>query len=390
MSDLANSSRIRPGRSDKINLLVLMALFLVWSASFCLPRDARSADRKRILIVSSYHREYRWSQETQRGLSTALLDLGYLEDPAQAETLIREDRVESSRVVIRKLWMDTKRKSEKSEIAKSVARILDAARQFQPDLLLLGDDNATHYIGSHYLDTPVPVVYWGINIWPLRYGLLDSVERPGHNVTGVYQPGYLRESLEFLVELVPTVQTLAVLGDDSETSLAKIKDLHRQAESGQLPVRLVATVVTNNEAEWKAGALELAKQADAIYLSNHNTIKDQQGRPVDSMSLGGWYLRHVRKPDVGDSKLLVEEGVLCAADDSGFKQGFEAMRMADRILAHGADPATLPPVAPSRGPIVVNAERARMLGIDLTRLDRKRIEERVEEAAALKQTPEPP
>ena len=51
--------------------------------------------------------------------------------------------------------------------------------QFKPNLILLGDDNAANYVGNQYIDTNIPVVFWGINGLPLKYGLLDSLEKPG-------------------------------------------------------------------------------------------------------------------------------------------------------------------------------------------------------------------
>ncbi|MBF0613885.1 MAG: hypothetical protein HQL92_01860 [Magnetococcales bacterium] len=352
-------------------------------------QEVFAGSKKRILIVSSYHREYLWSQETQRGVSDGFINFGYLENSDQVERLTRTNWVESEQVVIQKLWMDTKRKNSTSEIARSAAAILEQAKAFKPDLLLLGDDNAANYIGTQFLDTVTPVVFWGVNIWPLKYGLLDSVERPGHNVTGVYQPGYMREGLEFLVQLLPEIKTLGILADESETSLSKIKEVHRLEKAGKLPVRIVGTVVTNHESAWKKGALELAQKADAIFLTNHNTIKDNSGNPVDQLALGAWYLRHVRKPDIGDEKQFVQEGVLTTADDSGYNQGFEAVRLADQILRHGADPALLPPVAPPRGRLILNRERARLLGIEAI-LGNPRIEEIIDHSDALKKYPEAP
>ncbi|GAB0056204.1 hypothetical protein SIID45300_00509 [Candidatus Magnetaquicoccaceae bacterium FCR-1] len=368
-----------------IGLLFVLLAFLV---PFQPPLHA--SGKHRILIISSYHREYLWSQDTQRGVHHGLLELGYFDQQAQIARFLREDRVETSRAVLRKLWMDTKRKSAPDEMVASARRVLEEAEAFAPDLLLLGDDNAARLIGSHYLDTPIPVVFWGINIWPLKYGLLDSIAHPGHNVTGIYQPGYMREGLEFLLRLVPGIRTLGVLADDSETSLAKIKELHRLEETGKLPVKLGGTVVTNDETAWKKGALALAAQVDAIYLTNHNTIRDATGRPIDQLALGAWYLRNIAKPDIGDEKQFVEEGVLCVADDSGYKQGYEAVRMAHRILAEGMDPATMPPVAPSRGALIVNRTRARQLGIEGRLKSQPGIEEFIDRSVALDRHPVAP
>ena len=57
-------------------------------------------------------------------------------------------------------------------------------RAFKPDVVLLGDDNAAKHIGAQLLDSSTPVVFWGINGLPLKYGLVDSLDAPGRNVTG--------------------------------------------------------------------------------------------------------------------------------------------------------------------------------------------------------------
>ncbi|MCF8209504.1 MAG: hypothetical protein K9K38_08890, partial [Rhodoferax sp.] len=65
--------------------------------------------KKRILIISSYSRDYLWSQSTQQGVNAAMLKYGYLDSEAQANALIEKDEVESARSIVRKYWMDTKR-----------------------------------------------------------------------------------------------------------------------------------------------------------------------------------------------------------------------------------------------------------------------------------------
>lgn len=57
--------------------------------------------------------------------------------------------------------MDTKRKNRPNEIEKSVAHIVTGLHEFDPDIILLGDDNATNCIGNLYVDTDIPVIFWG-------------------------------------------------------------------------------------------------------------------------------------------------------------------------------------------------------------------------------------
>lgn len=81
------------------------------------------------------------------------------------------------------------------------------------------------------------------------------------------------------------------------------------------------------------------------------------------------------------------EGILCAVDDSGFVQGYEAMKIAHRILAKGENPASIAVYAPPRGPYIVNLERAKQLGIWERIESSPLIEERVTKALALEMHP---
>ena len=125
----------------------------------CLPvltatgaQAAGDAARKRIFIVSSYHKTYIWSQSTQKGVNAAMLKFGYLDNEQQAQKLVQTDSVESSKAIIRKEWMDTKRKDSRADMANATTRILAQIQAFKPDLVLLGDDNAAKYIGGQLLD----------------------------------------------------------------------------------------------------------------------------------------------------------------------------------------------------------------------------------------------
>lgn len=341
--------------------------------------------RSRIFIVDSYHPEYLWSQDTAAGVGKALVDFQFLDNNRQVDDLNTNFAVESSRAVIKKVWMDTKRKNLKMEIADTTARIVNEIQVFNPDIILLGDDNAANYIGNHFMDREIPVIFWGINGLPLKYGLIDSMEKPGHNVSGIYQVGYTKECLEYLVQLVPGVKTVSVLSDDSETSRAKVKSLQARAAEGKLPVKLLAVTVTNSFSKWKEAARRFAQEADAIVIYNHNTLRDDQGRVVDQMTAGAWYLKTIIKPECSDARQFSLEGMLLVVDDSGFKQGYEAVHYAEEILRNNKPPAELPVKAPERGAVMANRKRAAQLGISLDAAHF--VEEIVEQSIALENKP---
>lgn len=354
----------------------------LWGILSLAPEGWGASEKVRFFVVSSYDREYLWSQETNKGFCAALLKYRYLDTQAQADAYTQHDTVESSKAVIQKAWMDTKRKSSKPEMEAVALQIAEAIKAFKPDLLFLGDDNAANYLGNQFLDSSLPIVVWGVNNTPVKYGLVDSLERPGHNVTGVYQSGYYAESLQLLKALVPSVKTVAVLSDDSETGRSHYKAIEFLSHQGALPVELVETVATNEFAVWKQKALELQEKVDAFFLPTYSSLKDELGKSVSGEEVARWHLSHIRRPETTGIGQMVKHGVLCSADDPGYNQGFEAVRMAHDIVANGKSPATYPPIAPRRGALIVNRERARMLGITIPE---GVAEEIIDEAAALKE-----
>ncbi len=360
-------------------LLILMMLVSVASESFAAVKTA--TDKKKILVISSYHREYAWTQETNEGLCAALLKYGYLDNKTQAEEYTKNDYVESSKIIMKKLWMDTKRKKKKEERAVMTMELTGIAKEFRPDIMLLGDDNAAKYIGNQFLDSDIPIVFWGVNNTPVKYGLVDSKDRPGHNVTGVYQSGYYAESIELVKVLVPGMKTFAILSDDTNSGRSHTKKIEYLARKGALSLQLKDTVASSDYKDWKEKALELQDNVDALFLAQYSGLKDIHGNNVPADEVTVWFMNNIKIPEAAVQGQFVKQGLLCSADDSGYNQGFEAAVIAHDILAGGADPATYAPRAPKRGPLMVNKQRAELLGIKLT--EDMGIEKYIEEASAM-------
>lgn len=341
--------------------------------------------KKKILVVDSYHKEYLWSQHTHEGFCAGMLKFGYFDDKEQAAEYTKNDSVETSRAVVKRLWMDAKRKSSKEEREEMSLKIYKIAKDFNPDFIFLGDDDAAQYIGNLFLDTKIPIVFWGVNSSPVKYGLVDSEDKPGHNVTGIYQTTYYAESLEFLKKMIPGIKTFAIVSDDTTTGRIHTKAIQYLAKTGRIPLKLIDSVSTNDYRLWKEKIVELQGKVDAFFVAQFSGLKDKNDRAVSDEEAAAWYITHVKIPEAAGFRHRVINGMLCAADDSGYNQGYDAVAVAHDILAKGAKPATYPPRVPKRGPLIVNTQRAKMLGITLT--ENMGIEEYIEEAASLKSMP---
>ncbi len=361
----------------------LLALLVGWCApALGAAAPAKNPVRKKIVVVSSYHPEYEWSRDTSRGFCDAMLKFGYFETPGQAEEFCVNDYVTTSKVVVRKFWLDATRITNKPQLTRIAVEMTRIIKGWSPDLIFLGDDEAGNYIGNQFLDTATPLVFWGFNANPVKYGLMDTADRPGHNITGVYESGYYLDSIRLLRTLAPRVKTFAILTDDSPSARAHQKGIEFLARKGLLPVKLVATVSTNDYALWKAKALELQKRTDSFFVAEYSSLKDEKGNPVPNEEAARWYLEHITVPEA-TLGFMVRQGLLCGADDSGYKQSYEAVSIAHDILANGASPSIYPARTPQRGALRVNRERAALLGIVLPK--DKTIEEYIDRAQALKE-----
>jgi len=336
----------------------------------------RPAKKLHILVVSSYHREYVSSQDSQKGFCDAMLKYGYFDNRGQADEYMKTDQMETSRVVVRNFWMDAKRRGGRTELEARALAIYKTAKEFHPDLVFLADDEAGEHLGRIYLDTKIPVVFWGFNDNSVMYGLVDSAERPGHNVTGVYESGYYIESLRLLKTLAPQVRTIAVLSDATVSGRTHYKALDYLARKGMLPLEITDAEATNSFEVWKKKALEFQKKADALYVLHFTGLKDEEGKYVSSRDVAKWYTANITVPEATRGH-YVKIGLLCAADDSMYKQAYEAVGIAHDILDKGSNPATYATRTPSRGALMVNRTRAKQLGITLT--DSMGIEELIEE-----------
>ena len=97
-------------------------------------------------------------------------------------------------------------------------------------------------------------------------------------------------------------------------------------------------------------ALELWESVDAFFIAQYSGLKDKNGRYVSTEEVSEWYLTHISvPPEAAVQGQFVKQGMLCSADDSGYKQGYEAAVMAHDFLANDVNPAHYTSRAPLIG-----------------------------------------
>jgi putative ABC transport system substrate-binding protein len=193
---------------------------------------------------------------------------------------------------------------------------------------------------------------------PVASGLVPSLNRPGGNLTGVYQfaAGLEAKRLGLLHEMVPKATTIAVLVNPnysgSENQLREV-----QEAAASLGVQLVI-VRANVESDFDAAFSTLVQQRATALLvcaSPFFNIRRQQ--------LVVLAARHTL-PTIYEWREFAAAGGLMSYGTSLADAYRQAGVYAGRILK-GAKPADLPVVQSTKFEFVINLPTARALGLEV-------------------------
>jgi putative ABC transport system substrate-binding protein len=205
----------------------------------------------------------------------------------------------------------------------------------------------------------IPIVMTGAGADPVEAGLIDSLARPGGNVTGITNLN--RElggkRLELLKEAVPKVARVAVLYESAlPGSVRDVKEV--------LPVAARALRLTLQP--WQVRAADgfdrvfaaLNKQRpDGLYVSAGPLMFANQKRIV------GFALKS-RLPAVYYTREFVEAGGLMYYGADEVESYRRVAYYVDRILK-GTKPADLPVERPTKFEFVINLKTAKQIGLTI-------------------------
>jgi ABC-type uncharacterized transport system substrate-binding protein len=204
----------------------------------------------------------------------------------------------------------------------------------------------------------IPIVLTGGGRDPVEAGFVESLARPGGNVTGLTtlnrELGGKR--LELLKEAVPKVARVAVLYDEANRpSVIEVKEV--------LPVAARALGLTVRS--WEVRAAEdfdrvfaaLNKdRADGLFVTGGTLMLANQKR------IAGFALKS-RLPSIGYREYVDTGGLMSYGADQADSYRRVAYYV-DRILK-GAKPGDLPVEQPTKFELVINLKTAKQIGLTI-------------------------
>ena len=199
-----------------------------------------------------------------------------------------------------------------------------------------------------------PIVFVAV-AEPLRAGLVESLARPGGNVTGVslLTPELSGRRVKLLSELIPGVRRVLVLRNPANLSHEVFLEESRSA-AASLGLGLEALQARTAEDIDRAFEAAAAK-ADALVVFDDPVLWSHRQRMV--ILAVRW-----RLPVMYGYREFADEGGLISYGPARPDLYRRTATYVDRILK-GASPAELPIELPTRFELVVNLNAARSLGL---------------------------
>ena len=214
----------------------------------------------------------------------------------------------------------------------------------------------------------VPIVMVS-SVDPVMAGFVDSLSRPGGNITGLSQLSRVLSAkrVELLRETLPGISRLAILWDP-EGPGPKVAYKEYQAAAQILNVRVKSIEVRGPKFDVE-GAFQAtkAKRADAVIIvANPLTTLYQQIIVEQAIKN--------RIPSMGEGDRIVRRGALMSYGSDTRELFHRAATYVDKILK-GTKPTNLPIEQPRKFELVINLKTAKQIGLTippnvLTRADR--------------------
>ena len=205
----------------------------------------------------------------------------------------------------------------------------------------------------------IPIVMVGAGIDPVEAGVVESLARPGGNVTGITNLGgeLGGKRLELFKEAVPKLARVAVLYDPAvPASVLQVKEV-LPGVARALRLTILSWEARTADDFEKVFAALTKERPDGLYVTQGPLMNANQKR------IAGLALKS-RLPSMYYIREFVDAGGLMSYGADRADSYRRVAYYVDRILK-GAKPADLPVEQPTKFELVINLKTAKQIGLTI-------------------------
>lgn len=158
-------------------------------------------ETKDILLIQSYHKGYKWSDDMSRVIEKNFLD--------------------KENIFLSTVFMDTKRIDTKEYLEKFYQYYKERFNNNKFDVVMVADNSALEFVKEHYeeLFFNIPIVFLGINNYSAS--MIEGINQ----VSGVVENVDIEKNIDLILSLHPQLDKILIINERSVTGDAMRKEM---------------------------------------------------------------------------------------------------------------------------------------------------------------------
>ena len=228
--------------------------------------------------------------------------------------------------------------------------------QLKVDVLVVGFLPAIHAAKQATKTIPIVMV---TTVDPVASGIVDSLARPGGNITGVTRltRDLKKHRLELLKEAVPRVSRVGILWDaGNENAAVAFKEYETAARPLKIPLQSLA--VRGPHPDFEGAFQAAAKERVSALITIRDVLINRYRKRITNLAIKN------RLPSMYEGSEYVEDSGLMSYAASDAENYRRAATYVDKILK-GTKPADLPVEQPAKFELVINLKTAKQIGLTI-------------------------
>ena len=295
-----------------------------------------------------------WAQQPKK-----LPQIGYL---SAINKSTESPRIEAIRLALRELgYIEGQNVATNYRYADGdfllIAKLAEELVRLKVDLIVTTGGDPVIRAAKDATQT-IPIVMVGGGSEPVGAGFVESLARPGGNITGLTNLGteLTGKRLELLKETVPKIARIAVLYEPTiRGNVVQVKEA--QATAPALRLMIQAVEVGDGDRFERVFAVLNKQLPDGLYVPGGPVMNTYRTRIAD-------FALKKRLPSIYSRREFVDAGGLMSYGTDLAHSYRRVAYYIDRILK-GAKPADLPVEQPTKFEFVVNLKTAKQIGLTI-------------------------
>ncbi len=190
---------------------------------------------------------------------------------------------------------------------------------------------------------------------PVQAGLVQSLSRPGANITGTTDMSPIERHIALMRQIHPSIKTLGLIYNPEESNSVTLVNMLKKECAASGIATEEATAITVNGVE--KAARDIVVRCDVVYVPGDNTVVSR----IESVARA---CSEHRIPLYAGDVDSVPRGAIAALAIDYYRLGRQTGGMAERIF-NGADPSTMPVESQQELRLHVNVKAAAKMGVQL-------------------------